>query len=124
MYYYVDNDAIENVPQLSAVFSYTVDTIKKGDTTEEGYIRVYLAKIGFEKIAITTFDDTHREFTYSIQTLSVEPTRHVNEIYGMIEEAEKEFSNPFIQNPFTQLLHDNEAMSQLLIIVEKFIESE
>jgi len=120
MYYYVDNDAIENVPQLSAVFSYTTDTTED----EEGYVRVYLAKMGFEKIAVISFDDTHREFTYAVQTLSTEPARHVKEIYEMVESAEKEFSNPFIQNPFTQLLHDNEAMSQLLIIVEKFIESE
>jgi len=104
----------QSVPQLTPVFSFPA---------EGGDVLVYLAKAGFEKIAIVSFDDTHREFTYAVQTLSIEPARHVKEIYEMIEEAEKEFSNPFISNPFSKLLNDHEAMSELLIIIEKFIES-
>jgi len=104
----------QSAPQLPCVFSYP---------TEGGDISVYLAKIGFEKIAVITFDDNHREFTYAVQTLTADPARHVNEIYEMVESAEKEFSNPFISNPFSKLLNDHEAMSELLIVLEKFIES-
>ena len=104
----------QSVPQLTPVFSFPA---------EGGDVSVYIAKIGFEKIAVITFDDTHREFTYAIQTLSIEPVRHVKEIYEMVESAEKEFSNPFISNPFSKLLNDNEAMSELLIVLERFIES-
>jgi hypothetical protein len=99
-----------SVPQLAAVFSYSA---------EGGDILVYLAKVGFSKLAIITFDDNHREFAYAIQTLVSCP---VKEAYQMVEDAEKEFSNPFISNPFTKLLHDDEAMSRLIRIFRKFLD--
>ena len=104
--------ATDSVPQLPRVFSYPV---------EGGYVSVYLANVGFEKMVIITFDDTHREFAYAVQTLVSSP---VDEAYEMLENAEKEFSNPFIQNPFTKLLHDNEARTKLIIILRNFLSGE
>jgi len=102
-----------NAQQLEPAFSYQTDE------SGEGYIRVYFAKTGFEKIAIITFDDTHREFTYAVQTLVKSPT---DEAYGLVEDAEKVFSNPFIKNPFTKLLSDHEAMSRLIRAFRRFLD--
>ena len=99
-----------SVPQIVSAFSFPA---------EGGDIRVYIAKTGFEKIAIITFDDTHREFAYVVQTLVKSPT---DEAYELIETAEKVFSNPFIKNPFTKLLSDHEAMSKLVRVFRKFID--
>jgi len=99
----------QSAPQLPRVFSYP---------TEGGDVFVYIAKTGFEKIVIMTFDDTHREFTYSVQTLVSNPT---SETYELIENAEKEFHNPLIANPFTKLLHDNEARTKLIIVLSEFL---
>jgi len=103
-----------DAPQLSPAFTY--QTL---DGNDEGYIRVYFAKTGFEKIVIVTFDDTHREFAYVVQTLVKSP---VDEAYELIESAEKLFSNPFIKNPFTKLLSDHEAMPKLVRVFRRFLD--
>ena len=100
----------QSAPQLVSVFSFPA---------EGGDIRVYIAKTGFEKIALVTFDDNHREFAYAVQTLTTSP---VKEAYEMIENAEKVFSNPFIKNPFTKLLSDQEAMSRLIRAFRRFLD--
>jgi len=105
----------QSVPQLTPVFSYQHTT----NESDEWYIRIYFAKTGFEKIAIITFDDTHREFAYTVQTLVKSPT---DEAYGLVEDAEKVFSDPFIKNPFSQLLKDHEAMSKLVRVFRKFLD--
>jgi hypothetical protein len=102
-----------SVPQLVSAFSYT---------TEDGYIKVYLAKAGFSKLAIAIFDNTYIEYAYAVQTIVSSPVR---EAYEMVESAEKAFSsdyNPFSSNPFTKLFHDNEAMTKLIILFRKFLE--
>jgi hypothetical protein len=101
----------QSVPQLPRVFSYPV---------EGGYISVYLANAGFEKLAIIAFDDNHREFAYSVETLTSSAT---NEAYELVQNAEKEFHNPLIANPFTELLNDNEAMTRLIIVISQFLHS-
>jgi hypothetical protein len=109
-----------SVPQLVSTFSYT---------TEGGYIKVYLAKAGFSKLAVMTFDDTHDEFAYAVQTLVSRPAlvtkpvvSPVKAVYEILENAEKEFYDPFIPNPFSRLLHDNEATTELVILFRKFLE--
>jgi len=100
----------QSVPQIPRVFSYP---------TQGGYISVYLANAGFEKLAIIAFDDTHREFAYAVQTLTTTATREAVEL---VQNAEKEFNDPLIANPFTELLNDNEAMTSLIIIISEFFE--
>jgi len=110
-----------SVPQIDPVFSYP---------TEGGNVLVYLVKAGFATFTFITFDDTYSEYAYAIETLvakpalvekpTVSPTKVV---WDLLEEAEKAFYNPFIQNPFTKLLSDHEARTKLIITVRKLLES-
>jgi len=104
--------ATKSVPQVASVFSYPV---KGGD------ISLYLVEMGFAKVAVMTFDDTYSEYAYAVQTITSNPT---SEAYELVENAEKAFHNPLMGNPFTKLLHDNEAMTRLIIIFRTFLSGE
>jgi len=99
-------------PKSSPLFP----SLRKGAT-----LQVYLFKGGFSKYAVITFDDTHAEFAYAVQTITSSPTK---EAYELVESAEKAFSNPFISNPFSQLLKNSEAMTKLIIIFRNFLSGE
>ena len=110
-----------SVPQIEPVFSYP---------TEGGNVLVYVVKAGFAVFVFVTFDDTHAEYAYAIETLVPKPAlvtkpavSPVKVVYDMLEQAEKVFSDPFIKNPFTQLLHDNEARTKLIISVRKLLDA-
>jgi len=109
-----------SVPQIEPVFSYP---------TEGGNVLVYVVKAGFATFTFITFDDYYSEYAYAIETLVPRPAlvtkpvvSPVKVVYDMLESAEKEFSDPFIKNPFSQLLHDNEARSKLIRIFRKFLD--
>jgi len=112
-----------SVPQLSPIFSYQ---------TEGGNIFVYLVKAGFATFVFTTFDDTHAEYAYAIETLVPKPAlvtkpavSPVKVVYDMLEEAERAFYNPFISNPFSKLLkEDHEARTRLIVILRNFLSGE
>jgi hypothetical protein len=110
-----------SVPQIDPVFSYPV---------EGGNIFVYLVKSGFATFVFVSFDDTYSEYAYAVETLVARPAlvtkpflNSTKVVYDMLESAEKEFYDPFISNPFTQLLKDHEAMSKLLITVQNLLEA-
>jgi len=111
-----------SIPQLSPIFSYP---------TEGGDVLVYVVKAGFAVFVFTTFDDTHSEYAYAIETLvpkpalvtkpDVNPTKVV---WDMLEQAERAFYNPFISNPFSKLLkEDHEARTRLIVILRKFLDA-
>jgi len=102
----------QSAPQLVSAFSFPA---------EGGDIHVYLFKGGFSKYAVLAFDDTHAEFAYAVQTITSNPTK---EAYELVESAEKAFSDPFISNPFSQLLKNSEAMTKLIIIFRNFLSGE
>jgi len=109
-----------SVPQIDPIFSYP---------TEGGNVFVYLAKAGFATYIFVTFDDGYSEYAYAIETLVARPAlvtkpfvNVAKTIWNLLEQAEKEFYNPFISNPFTQLLHDNEARTELIVCVQKLLE--
>ena len=107
-----ENNTIISAPQIVSAFSYP---------TKEGDIFVYLVKTGVAKIAIITFGDTHSEYACAVQTLVSNPT---SEAYEMVHNAEKAFNNALMANPFTELFHDNEAMTKLIIIFRNFLSGE
>ena len=110
-----------NIPQIDPVFSYHV---------ESGVIYVYLVKAGFATFVFVSFDDGYSEYAYAIETLVARPAlvtkpfiNVAKTIWDLLEQAEKTFYDPFISNPFTQLLHDNETRTELIITVRKLLES-
>jgi len=102
----------QSAPQVVSAFFFPA---------EGGDIHVYLFKGGFSKFAVLAFDDTHAEFAYAVQTITSSPTK---EAYELVESAEKAFSDPFISNPFSQLLKNSEAMTKLIIIFRNFLSGE
>jgi len=110
-----------NISQISPIFSYQ---------TEGGNIYVYLVKAGFSTFVFTTFDDGYSEYAYAIETLVPRPAlvtkpvvSPVKTVYNMLENAEKEFYDPFISNPFSKLLQDHEARTELIVTLRKFLEA-
>ena len=111
-----------SIPQIDPIFSYHV---------ESGVIYVYLVKAGYATFVFTTFDDGYSEYAYAIETLVPRPAlvtkpvvSPVKAVYDMLEQAEKEFYDPFISNPFSKLLkEDHEARTKLIITVRKILES-
>ena len=108
-------------PQIDPVFSYQ---------TEDGNIYVYLVKAGFAVFSFVTFDDTHAEYAYAIETLVAKPAlvtkpdvNPTKVVWDMLEQAERAFYNPFIQNPFSKLLQDHEARTKLIVTVQKFLDA-
>jgi len=79
---------------------------------------------------LLVFDDNYSEYAYAIETLvpkpalvtkpTVSPTKVV---YDLLEQAERAFYNPFIQNPFTKLLQDHEARTKLIVTLRKFLDA-
>ena len=115
------SDKVLSVPQIDPVFSYE---------TEGGNIFVYVVKAGFAVFVFTTFDDTHAEYAYAIETLVAKPAlvtkpdvNPTKTVWDMLEQAERAFYNPFIKNPFSQLLQDHEVRTKLIITVQKLLES-
>jgi len=112
----------QSVPQLSPVFSYA---------TEGGNVYIYAVKAGFATFVFATFDDTHAEYAYAIETLVAKPAlvtkpfvNVAKVVWDMLEEAERAFYNPFISNPFSKLLkEDHEARTKLIVTLEKLLES-
>ena len=110
-----------NISQISPIFSYQ---------TEGGNVFVYMVKAGFAVFIFTTFDDTYAEYAYAIETLVPRPAlvtkpvvSPVKTVYNMLENAEKEFYDPFISNPFSKLLQDHEARTELIVTLRKFLEA-
>ena len=110
-----------NISQILPTFSYE---------TEGGNVYIYVVKAGFAVFVFVSFDDTHAEYAYAIETLVAKPAlvekpfiNVVKTIYDMLEQAERVFYNPFIQNPFTKLLQDHEATTRLIVIIQKLLES-
>jgi len=110
-----------NISQISPIFSYQ---------TEGGNIFVYLLKAGFAVFVFITFDDGYSEFAYAIETLVPRPAlvtkpfvNVAKVVWDMLEQAEKEFYDPFISNPFSQLLRDHETRTELIVTLRKFLET-
>jgi len=110
-----------NISQISPIFSYQ---------TEDGNIYMYLVKAGFAVFSFVTFDDTHAEYAYAIETLVAKPAlvtkpfvNVAKTVWDMLEQAERAFYNPFIQNPFSKLLQDHEARTKLIVTVQKFLDA-
>jgi len=110
-----------SVPQLSPIFSYP---------TEGGDVLVYVVNAGFATFVFVSFDDNYSEYAYAIETLVAKPAlvtkpfvNVAKTVWDMLEQAERAFYNPFIQNPFSKLLKDHEARTKLIITVRKLLES-
>ena len=111
-----------SVPQIEPVFSYP---------TEGGNVYIYAVKAGFATFVFATFDDTHAEYAYAIETLVPRPAlvtkpafNVVKTVYDMLEQAEREFYDPFISNPFSKLLkEDHEARTKLIVTLEKLLDA-
>jgi len=110
-----------NISQILPTFSYE---------TEGGNVYIYVVKAGFAVFVFVSFDDTHAEYAYGIETLVAKPAlvekpaiNVVKTVYDMLEQAERVFYNPFIQNPFTKLLQDHEAMTRLIVIIQKLLDA-
>jgi len=101
----------QSVSQIASVFSYPA---------EGGDIFVYLVRGGTTKFAIITYDDSFSENAYAVQTLASNPSY---EALGLVQNAEKAFSNPFSSNPFTELINDDEAMTKLIVVLSEFLHS-
>jgi len=89
-----------SVPQLTPIFSYPVD----------GGLRVSIYIFNAKsKIAIATLDDSNTVYAYSALTLI-----HWSdfEVYKLLTMAEKNYGDSE-DNPFTKLIDDHEAMSEL-----------
>jgi len=101
----------QSVSRLDPVFFYPC----KG----EGDIFVYIAKAGYAKIAIATFDDGASEHAFAMRTIT---SNSKHEAVMLIRSAEKTyyFSG---KNPFTELLEDSRAMAKLAIILAEFSDS-
>ena len=112
-----------NISQISPIFSYQ---------TEDGNIYMYLVKAGFAVFSFVTFDDTHAEYAYAIETLVAKPAlvtkpdvNPTKTVWDMLEQAERAFFNPFISNPFSKLLkEDHEARTRLIVILRNFLSGE
>ena len=77
-----------------------------------------------------TFDDGYSEYAYAIETLVARPAlvtkpfvNVAKTIWDLLEQAEREFYDPFIQNPFTKLLQDHEARTRLIVIIQKLLDA-
>jgi len=111
----------QSVPQIEPVFSYP---------TEGGNVYIYAVKAGFATFVFATFDDNYSEYTYAIETLVAKPAlvtkpdvNVVKVVYDLLEQAEREFYDPFISNPFSKLLKDHEARTKLIVTLRKILES-
>jgi len=112
-----------SVPQIEPVFSYP---------TEGGNVYIYAVKAGFATFVFATFDDTHAEYAYAIETLVAKPAlvtkpdvNPTKTVWDMLEQAERAFFNPFISNPFSKLLkEDHEARTRLIVILRNFLSGE
>ena len=100
--------ATNSVPQVDPVFSYGSDF---------GDIHVYVVrgKSSLLAIASSNYGDTI-EFAYSAKTLL---SGSNYEVYSLIAEAEELFGPE--NNPFSKLIADNEALSELYSIIEEII---
>ena len=110
-----------SVPQLSPIFSYP---------TEGGDVLVYVVNAGFATFVFVSFDDNYSEYAYAIETLVAKPAlvtkpfvNVAKTVWDMLEQAERAFYNPFIQNPFSKLLKDHEARTRLIVILRKFLDA-
>jgi len=106
-----EHEAI-SIQQVDPVFSYTVDRAFG--------IYIYVVKTEVSTIAIATFDDSSLEFAYAVQTLA---TGSKYEVYKLIKDAEERF-NDNENNPFTQLLSDAQALSELYKVVKTVVKGE
>jgi len=112
-----------SVPQIEPVFSYP---------TEGGNVYIYAVKAGFATFVFATFDDTHAEYAYAIETLVAKPAlvtkpdiSPTKVVWDMLEQAERAFFNPFISNPFSKLLkEDHEARTKLIVTLRNFLSGE
>ena len=110
-----------SVPQLDPIFSYP---------SEGGNVYIYAVKAGFATFVFASFDDTDAEYAYAIETLVAKPAlvekpfiNVTKTVWDLLEQAEKAFYNPFIQNPFTKLLQDHEARTRLIVIIQKLLDA-
>ena len=101
-----------SVPQLDPIFSYPV--------SGGGDIYVYLVKSAVGKFAIITYDNTSVEHAFAVQTLT---SNSEYEAHELVRNAEKA-AIFFVNNPFTQLYEDPEAMAKLAVILARFFDGE
>ena len=99
------------VKELDPVFSYHVDG---------GDIYVYLFKSEVGKFAVITFDNTSDEWAFAIQTLTSNSKYEADEL---VKKAYKE-AVFFSDNPFRELLDDDEAMDKLAGVLARFFNGE
>jgi len=99
------------VKELDPVFSFHVDG---------GDIYVYLVKTEVCKMAIITFDNTSDEWAFAVQTLTSNSKYEADEL---VRNAYKE-AVFFSDNPFRELLDNDEAMEKLAGILAEFYNSE
>jgi hypothetical protein len=101
-----------SAPELDPVFSFPV---------EGGDIYVYLAQTDVVKFAVISFDDTSSEYIYAVETITSSSKFEAQEL---VFKATREWSSEEDNNPFLELLHDNEAMERLAKLLSQFFESE
>jgi len=100
-----------SIPEIDPVFFFHVDG---------GDIYVYLVKTEIAKMAIITFDNTSDEWAFAIQTLTSNSKYEADEL---VRNAYKE-AVFFSDNPFGELLDNDEAMDKLAGILAEFYNSE
>ena len=99
-----------SIPQINPVFSFHV---------EGGDIYVYLVRTEIAKIAIATYDNTSDEWAFAVQTLTSNSKYEADEL---VKKAYKE-AIFFSDNPFRELLDNDEAMERLAGILAQFYNS-
>ena len=97
--------ASESAPQLTPIFSYS--------SRDGGDIYIYAFETEVTRFLVVTFDDTASEEIWatsssSITDLLIEASREWDKVQVGEDEA---------VNPFTELLHDKEAMKRLKGII-------
>ncbi len=104
-----ENNAIISAPELTPIFSYTVDG---------GDIYVYLVQTDIVKFAVISFDDTSSEYIYAVETLTSSSKVEAEEL---MFKASREWNGE--DNPFVELLRNKEAMERLHALLAQFFES-
>ena len=103
--------SINRVKELDPAFSYHVDG---------GDIYVYLVRTEIAKMTIITFGNTSDEWAFAIQTLTSNSQYKADEL---VKKAYKE-AVFFSDNPFRELLDNDEAMERLAGILARFFDGE
>jgi len=106
----MSSNRVIRVKELDPVFSFHVDG---------GDIYLYLFRSEVGKFAVITFDNTSDEWAFAIQTLTSASKYEADEL---VRNAYKE-AVFFSDNPFRELLDNDEAMERLAGILAEFYNS-